>query len=108
MMNSFVVEDVRAAVRALWRRPATSHWPLLGLSGAIATSTAIMTVASIVLLRPLPFPDPERLVYVNSLAWDASPIRPQPSGVSWATWQALRTLPAFQDVGAWTRQSGVL
>jgi hypothetical protein len=76
MMNSFVVEDVRAAVRALWRRPATSHWPLLGLAVAIATSTAIMTVASIVLLRPLPFPDAESLVYVNSLARDASPIRP--------------------------------
>jgi putative ABC transport system permease protein len=108
MVDSFVVEDVRAAVRALWRRPALSQWPLVGLAVAIATSTAIMTVASIVLLRPLPFPDPERLVYVNSLAWDASPIRPQPSGVSWASWQALRTLPAFQDVGAWTRQSGVV
>jgi predicted permease len=108
MVDSFVVEDVRAAVRALWRRPATSHWPLLGLAGAIATSTAIMTVASIVLLRPLPFPDAESLVYVNSLARDASPIRPRPSGVSWASWQALRKLPAFQDVGAWTRESVVL
>jgi putative ABC transport system permease protein len=108
MMNSFVVEDVRAAVRALWRRPATSHWPLLGLAVAIATSTAIMTVASIVLLRPLPFPDAESLVYVNSLARDASPIRPRPAGVSWASWEALRKLPAFQDVGAWTRESVVL
>jgi putative ABC transport system permease protein len=108
MMNSFVVEDVRAAVRALWRRPALSHWPLVALAVAIATSTAIMTVASIVLLRPLPFPDAERLVYVNSVARDASPIRPRPSGVSWASWQALRKLPAFQDVGAWTRESVVL
>jgi predicted permease len=108
MMNSFVVEDVRAAVRALWRRPAASHWPLFGLAVAIATSTAIMTVASIVLLRPLPFPDAERLVYVNSVVHDASPIRPRPWGVSWASWQALAKLPAFQDVGAWTRDSVVL
>jgi predicted permease len=108
MMNSFVFEDVRAAVRALWRRPATSHWPLLGLAVAIATSTAIMTVASIVFLRPLPFPDAERLVYVNSLAQDVSPIRPRPAGVSWASWEALAKLPAFQDVGAWTRDSAVL
>ena len=106
--TSFVVEDVRAAVRALWRRPATSHWPLLGLAVAIATSTAIVTVASIVLLRPLPFPDAESLVYINSVARDASPIRPRPGGVSWASWQALRNLPAFQDVGAWTRQTVVL
>ncbi|MBK9239854.1 MAG: ABC transporter permease [Acidobacteria bacterium] len=28
--------------------------------------------------------------------------------MSWATWQALRDLPAFQDVGAWTRESVVL
>ena len=108
MMNSFVVEDVRAAVRALWRRPATSQWPLLALAVAIATSTAIMTVASIVLLRPLPFPDAESLVYVNSLAQDASPIRPRPAGVSWASWEALAKFPAFQDVGAWTRDSAVL
>ena len=45
---------------------------------------------------------------MNSLARDASPIRPRPSGVSWASWQALRELPAFEDVGAWTRQSVVL
>ena len=108
MTISFAVEDVRAAVRSLWRRPATSHWPLLGLAVAIATSTAIMTVASLVLLRPLPFPDAERLVYINSLARDASPIRPHPAGVSWASWQALKKLPAFQDVGAWTRESIVL
>jgi putative ABC transport system permease protein len=108
MVDSFVVEDVRAAVRALWRRPATSHWPLLALAVAIATSTAIITVASLVLQRPLPYPDAESLVYVNSLAQDASPIRPRPSGVSWASWQALRELPAFQDVGAWTRESVVL
>lgn len=107
MIDSFL-EDVRAAVRALWRRPATSHWSLLGLAGAIATSTATMTVASIVLLRPLPFPDADSLVYINSVARDASPIRPRPTGVSWATWQALRDLPAFQDVGAWTRESVVL
>jgi putative ABC transport system permease protein len=75
---------------------------------AIATSTAIMTVASIVLLRPLPFPDAESLVYINSLAEDASPIRPRPGGVSWAGWEALAKLPAFQDVGAWTRDSAVL
>jgi putative ABC transport system permease protein len=67
-----------------------------------------MTVASIVILRPLPFPDAERLVYVHSVAQDASPIRPQPGGVSWASWEALAKLPAFQDVGAWTRQSGVV
>ena len=67
-----------------------------------------MTVASIVLLRPLPFPDADSLVYINSVARDASPIRPRPTGVSWATWQALRDLPAFQDVGAWTRESVVL
>jgi predicted permease len=75
---------------------------------AIATSTAIMTVASLVLLRPLPFPDAESLVYINSLAQDASPIRPRPSGVSWASWQALQEHPAFQDVSAWHRESVVL
>jgi predicted permease len=107
-MVQLFVEDVGAAVRAVWRRPATSHWSLLGLVGAIATSAAILTVASIVLLRPLPFPDAESLVYISSRARDASPIRPRPSGVSWASWQALKGLPAFQDVGAWTRESVVL
>jgi predicted permease len=107
-MVKSLVEDVGAAVRAIWRRPASSHWSLLGLVGAIAASTAILTVASIVLLRPLPFPDAESLVYISSRARDASPIRPRPSGVSWASWQALKGLPAFQDVGAWTRESVVL
>lgn len=108
MIDSLALEDVRAAVRALWRRPAACQWPLLVLTGAIATSTAIMTVASLVLIRPLPFPDADGLIYVNSVALDASPIRPRPTGVSWASWQALTKLPAFRDVGAWTRESVVL
>ncbi len=108
MATLFAFEDVRAALRSLWRRRVSSHWSLLVLSGALAASTAIMTVASLVLLRPLPFPDAENLVYISSATRDASSIRPRIGGVSWASWQALRELPAFRDVGAWTRESVVL
>ncbi len=108
MVRTLIAENVLAAVRALWRRPAASYWSLFGLVGAIATSTAIVTVASVVLRRPLPFPDAEKLVYINSLARDASTIRAHPAGVSWGSWQALRKHPAFQDIGAWTRETIVL
>lgn len=47
MATLFAFEDVRAALRSLWRRRVSSHWSLLVLSGALAASTAIMTVASL-------------------------------------------------------------
>ena len=61
------MQDVRYAIRALLRTPAATGTALLMLTLGIGATTGIFSVASGVLLRPLPFADPERLVHVGTM-----------------------------------------
>jgi hypothetical protein len=54
--------DVRYAVRQLQRSPAFAVSALICLALGIGATTAIFSVVNTILLRPLPFPDSDRLV----------------------------------------------
>ena len=60
-----LVTDLVLALRGLRRAPGFTAAALLTLAVGIGAATAIFTVAYGVLLRPLPFPAPERLVEVS-------------------------------------------
>jgi len=66
--------DLRYAVRVLRRAPRFTVTALTLLVVGIGSTTAIISVAYAVLLRPLPYPDPERLVFLaekdgGGIAW---------------------------------------
>jgi predicted permease len=63
-----VAQDLRLAFRALARSPAFSLAVLVTLALGIGASTAIFSVIYGVLLRPLPYPQGERLVHVTQPA----------------------------------------
>jgi putative ABC transport system permease protein len=58
-------QDLRYAARTLARNPGFSAAAVLTLGLGIGATTAIFTVVSGVLMRPLPYPQPEQLVYVQ-------------------------------------------
>jgi predicted permease len=61
--------DLRDACRGFARHPAFAAAAVLSLAIGVGANTAIFSVASALLLRPLPYPDPERLV----ILWNRSP-----------------------------------
>lgn len=84
-----LARDLRHAWRALKRTPAFTVTAVLTLALAIGACTAIFTLADDILLRPLPFPEPDRLALVSGGARSPRGEFEQ-TAVDGATWQAVR------------------
>jgi len=59
-----LVHDLRISVRTLFRSPAFSMIAVVVMALCIGATTSLFTVLRSVLLRPLPFRDPDRLVMI--------------------------------------------
>jgi hypothetical protein len=58
------LRDVRHGLRLLWRSPGFTTAALLTLALGIGTTSAVFSVVRTVMLEPLPYRDPDRLLAV--------------------------------------------
>jgi predicted permease len=92
--------DVRHALRGFRRTPASTCALVLTLALGIGVTTAVFSVVYGVLLKPLPFEEPDRLVAVNHRLPGFGVPRNGPQ--SEATYFTYRDhARAFEDIGVW-------
>jgi putative ABC transport system permease protein len=105
MMDS-ILKDVRFAIRSLAKHRGFTALAVIILALAIAATTSIFSVVNAVLLRPLPFPEPERLVVINEVNPQQGP---EPFELSYLNWLDLRQQSkSFEEIAGVNFSSFVL
>jgi predicted permease len=90
-----VLQDVRFAVKQLRKNLGFSIVVVLTLALSIGANTAIFSVVDALLLRPLPYPQPERLASLQVRVTNR-PISGEPNSIDGETWRQLReSVPAM-------------
>ena len=98
--------DLRSGWRALIARPGYTVIAILALALGIGANTTIFSLVNSVLLRPLPYPNADRLVWI----WETNPgndIKTEsvslPNFIDWQTQNQ-----SFEQLTAWGRTLGTL
>ena len=99
-----IFRDLRYAMRQLRRAPGFTIMSIAVIALGIGATTSLFTVVRSVLLRPLPFRDPDRLVMVyehfrdpsiNAREFNYNPVAP----ADFYDWRAQTH--GFEDMAAW-------
>lgn len=98
------LQDVRYSLRVLARRPAYTALVLLTLAIGIGAATSVFSALDGILLRPLPYPEPSRLVSV----WENDRLNRKPrypaAPANWNDWRTqART---FENLAAYVEGRG--
>ena len=96
-MQTFL-QDIRYGLRGLWKRPGFTAVALITLALGIGANAAIFSVVNAVLLRPLQFRDPERLVILwEDISFAGFP-RNTPAPANYVDWK--NQLQSYEDIAA--------
>ncbi len=96
--RDILLQDLRYAARTLARSPGFTLTAILVLALGVGANTAAFSVTDFVLIRPLPFPDPDRLVSL----WEKLPGYSQMelSPANYVDWKRMSR--SFGGMGAYT------
>lgn len=100
------LHELRIALRQLLKSPGFSTTAVLTLAVGIGATTAIFSIVEGVLLRPLPFPHPDRLVVLSDILQGAALGGNGEAGVTAPDIRAYtRDMHSFEALGGYQRLS---
>jgi putative ABC transport system permease protein len=94
------MHDLRYAIRQLAKNPGLTLIALLALALGIGANTAIFSVVNAVLLRPLAYPDPDKLIVLRERSNNFE--RGSVGYMNWLDWHAAQR--SFTDVALVRRE----
>jgi predicted permease len=94
-----LLQDIRFGLRQLRRSPGFTIAAVLALALGIGATTAIFSVLDRVVLRPLPYPDPDRLTMVWEVNDSKGLSHERISPVNFGDYRGLTHV--FEDAAAW-------
>jgi predicted permease len=97
--------DLSYAVRVLRRSPAFAITAIVTLAVVIGANSAVFSLADSILLRPLPYPQPQRLAVVNLMTRSAKGEDIGDSVDGWM-WEAVRDRTTAIDAASAVGSSG--
>ncbi|MFY9554983.1 MAG: ABC transporter permease [Blastocatellia bacterium] len=101
-----LIQDLRYGARMLARKPGFTVAALIALALGIGANTAIFSVVNAILLRPLPYNAPDRIVafWEDNVANDIK--RESTSGPNFTDWKAQAE--SFEAMAAFYRSTSIL
>ena len=88
---TLLIDDLKSALRSLWKTPGFTLLAVLILALGIGANAAIFSLVDRALLKPLPYPHPERLVAVWESVPDKGWLRQPFSGPDFEDWKKAST-----------------
>jgi predicted permease len=98
-----LLQDVRYGLRVLWQKPGFTAVAVLTLALGIGANTAVFSLVSAVLVRPLKYREAERLVMVWEDGTAAGFPRDGPSVGNFADWRAQNKV--FEEMAAYDQRT---